>query len=105
MNETRQGWTLDGPNILSPEIVKVVEQTLLRRGSIIVEHRIMNGGGNPYKLVFDDLEDFMDHLKEHAKPGDHILVWCYDELCRNDNFITRGKMPDSEGRTPIGGAY
>ena len=105
MKEDIKGWTLDGPNILSPQILKEVEQTLLRRGSIIVEHRVMNGGGNPYKLVFDDLEDFSDHLKQHAQPGDNILVWCYDELCRDDNLITRGKMPDSTGRTPVGGSY
>jgi hypothetical protein len=96
---------MDGPNILSAEMIKVVEQALVRRGSIIVEHRIMNGGGNPYKLVFDDIEDFMDHLKKTAKPGDNVLVWCYDELCRDDNLVTRGKYPDADGRTPIGGSY
>ena len=105
MSETIQGWTLDGPNILSPEMIKVVEQALVRRGSIIVEHRIMNGGGNPYKLVFDDIEDLMDHLRKTAKPGDNVLVWCYDELCRDDNLVTRGKYPDADGLTPVGGSY
>jgi hypothetical protein len=105
MSDSRPDWSTEGPNILSPEILKAVEQTLARRGSVIVEHRVMCGGGNPYKLVFDDLDDFLGHLKANARPGDNILVWCYDELCRDDNLITRGKYPGEKGRTPLGGAY
>ena len=98
-------WTTDGPNILAPEIQHVIEQTLVSKGSIIVEHRILWGGGNPPKLVFDDLEDFTEYLKQKAKPGDNICVWSYHDLCRDDNLLTRGKFPDPAGRTPIGGAY
>ena len=101
----KEGWTAEGPNILSDDLLKEIEQTLAQHGSIIVEHRIMCGGGNPSKLVFDDLEDFTDYLKDKASPGDNILVWCYDELCRDDNMVTRGKYPDDNGMTPIGGSY
>jgi hypothetical protein len=105
MSDSRLQWTTDGPNILSSEILRTIEQTTVRRGSIIVEHRVMYGGGNPYKLVFDDLEDLLDYLKAKARPGDNILIWCYDELCRDDNMVTHGKYPDGSGRTPRGGAY
>jgi hypothetical protein len=56
-------------------------------------------------LIFDEYEDFLDHLKSGAKPGDHILIWEYSDLCRNDNNLADGKYPDDVGRTPRGGAY
>lgn len=97
----KHNWVKDGPNILSPEKLKAIE----RLCPIIVEHRVYCGGGNPYKLVFDDVEDFTEYLRVKAKPGDNIIVWSYYDLCRDDNISGHGKYPDVDGCVPTGGAY
>jgi hypothetical protein len=38
-------------------------------------------------------------------PNIHVWVWRFDSLCRNDNALTHGKVPDTDGRVPAGGAY
>jgi hypothetical protein len=98
----KHNWTKDGRSILSEKSLAAIR---LVRGSLIVEHQVYCGGGNPYRLVFDDFEDFMDYLSLKAKPGDNVLVWSYDDLCRDDNISAQGKYPDTDGCVPTGGAY
>jgi hypothetical protein len=62
--------------------------------------------------IIDDKKRAQDDRKKQnishrlrAKPGDHLLIWGFGDLCKNDNRLADGKYPDEAGRTPRGGAY
>ena len=97
-------WSMAGANILAPELLTSV-RNILEKQPIILEHRLYRASSAPLRLIFDEYEDFLDHLKSRAKPGDHLLVWGFGDLCKNDNRLVDGKYPDEAGRTPRGGAY
>jgi hypothetical protein len=104
VNNRDDAWTLDGPNILSSEQWRAIEQAF-EGSSLIVEHRFFYGGRAPQVTVFDDIEDLEEYLHANARPGDAICCWRYNDLCRDDNWVTYGKYPDEAGRIPRGGAY
>jgi len=97
-------WSETGANILGLELLAKV-QSVLERQPIIREHRLYRSSSAPLRLIFDAHEDFLAHLKSHANPGDHLLIWGYSDLCRNDNLLVDGKYPDDAGHTPRGGAF
>src|ERR1043165_8378181 len=101
---TADEWSDWGANILAPDMLDRIK-TILEEQPIVIEHRLYRGSSAPLRLVFDDYEHFVDHLKSRARPGDRILVWGYDDLCRDNNWLADGKYPDDRGRTPRGGAY
>ena len=96
-------WVQGGETITSQEklakIAEVVERTIL-----IVEHRHYRGASPPTRLFFEDQEEFLAYLKEHARPGDAFRAWPFD-LCTEANAIAVGKYPDKRGRVPLRGAY
>jgi hypothetical protein len=97
-------WSEWGYSILEPDLLTRI-RGILEGQPIIVEHRLYRGSSAPLRLVFDNYEDFMDHLKSRARPGDHVLVWGFSDLCRDDSILAAGKHPDAMGRTPRFGAY
>jgi hypothetical protein len=97
-------WTLSGPNILAPENLATLRERL-EKGPVIVEHWFYYAGRSPDRLVFDDYEDLEEYLKHRSAPGDSLWVWDYSSLCRDENYLVRGKRPDEEGRVPEKGAY
>ncbi|WP_298267956.1 hypothetical protein [uncultured Bradyrhizobium sp.] len=101
---TDDEWSEAGDNILAPELLAKVRD-ILEREPIILEHRLYRGSSAPLRLIFDDYEDFVRHLESRARPGDHLLVWGYSSLCRDDNIAMNAKYPDAAGRTPRAGAY
>lgn len=96
-------WVQDGEMITSPEklaeIAAVAERTIL-----IVEHRHYRGASAPTRLFFEDQEEFLAYLNDHARPGDAFRAWPFD-LCKEANAIATGKFPDELGRVPLKGAY
>ena len=96
-------WMQGGETITSPEnlakIAAVVKRTIL-----IVEHRHYHGSSSPTRLFFEDQEEFLAYLNEHARPGDAFRAWPF-ELCNEANAIATGKYPDELGRVPLKGAY
>lgn len=96
-------WVLSGEMITSSEklakIAAVVERTIL-----IVEHRHYRGARAPTRLFFEDQEDFLAYLNDHARPGDAFRAWPFD-LCTEANAIATGKFPDELDRVPLKGAY
>ena len=100
----RNDWSEAGANILAPELLIKIRD-ILEREPIILEHRLYAASSAPLRLVFDEYEDFLHHLKSRACPGDRILVWGYSSLCRDDNIVVDAKYPDEAGRTPRGGSY
>jgi len=96
-------WVLGGEIITSPEklskIAAVIERTVL-----IVEHRHYRGASAPTRLFFEEQEEFLAYLNDHARPGDAFRAWAFD-LCSEANAIATGKYPDEAGRVPLRGAY
>ena len=97
-------WSKAGVNILAPELLTKV-RNILEQEPIILEHRFYKGSSAPLRLIFDEYEDFLNHLESRARPGDRFLIWGYSKLCRDDNYLADGKYPDDLGQTPRGGAY
>jgi hypothetical protein len=99
------GWRGDLPKITDPLALETVRNCLETDGPIIVEHWLYYGGSAPERMIFDEFEKFMEYLDVHTRPGDAIQIWNYPDACRNDNVLTFGKYPDSDGLVPPGGAY
>jgi len=97
-------WSIAGPNILSTGQLLTV-RSALEQSFVIVEHRFYRGSRGPKVSVFDDYAELEAYLHDSVQPGDSIWCWRYDELCRDDNSLVHGKVPDAQGRTPRGGAY
>jgi hypothetical protein len=97
-------WLKAGSNILAPELLTKIRD-ILEQEPIILEHRLYRASSAPLRLIFDEYKDFLAHLESRARLGDHLLIWGYSSLCRNDNILVDAKYPDDAGRTPRGGAY
>ena len=97
-------WGTDAPSVLAPERLAAIKQAL-QGSAIIVEHRFYRGSCAPDSLVFDDYDDFEEYLRTKVSAGDSLWFWRYADLCRDDNCVTHGKYPDTDGRVPSGGAY
>jgi hypothetical protein len=77
---------------------------VLDESFVIVEHRFYRGSRAPEVKVFYDFEALEAYVLA-AKTGDRFCCWRYDELCRDDNMLADGKLPDADGNTPDDGAY
>ena len=98
-------WNLNGRKITSSENLEVIRKTLEDEGPIIVEHWFYRGSSAPDRFVFDEYDEFIAYLEEHAAAGDAIHVWSFAALCKDGNTIANGKCPDEEGLVPKRGAY
>ncbi len=103
-NKNKDIWSFEGNKIFSNQNIKIIKEAL-ELGVIIVEHRFYCGGSAPGHLIFEDFETFEKYLSDNCTPGDHIWVWSYENICKDDNVLVFGKWPDMEGRVPQGGAY
>ena len=92
------------PNILAPEQLATVRRAFVG-SSVIVEHRFLFGGRAPASIVFDDYEAFEEYLRAEVRPGDALWFWRYNDLCRDDNAVTRGNYPDAKGSILPGEVY
>ncbi len=97
-------WTPDGRKILSEESVSAINK-ILERGPIVVLHCYYRGASCPRVFGFDDFEEFEEHLKENAVPGDAFEIWSFNEVCTQEKVVAEGKLHDSDGCIPKGGAY
>jgi hypothetical protein len=100
----QDGWGYTARNIRSEERLSLIRGAL-EKSPIILEHWFYRMGRRPERKVFDDFEDFTDYLATHVQPGDALHVWRFDQVCRNDNALTSGKYPDTDGMVPERGAY
>jgi hypothetical protein len=96
------GWG-EGPNVLSDTMLETIERAL-DETPLIVEHRFYRGSRAPDRRIFDGFEDLKAYLVASTAPGDSIWLWRYDRMCRGDNALATGKIPDERGRVPRGGA-
>jgi hypothetical protein len=93
-----------GPSILASDTLAALRSALAQT-PLIVEHRHYRGASAPDRLIFEDADALEEHLRERTRPGDAIWVWRFDALCRDDNALAHGKVPDVDGSVPAHGAY
>ena len=65
-------WTSNGEKISAPEKLAAIKKVLEKDGPVLVEHRFLRGACSPHNAVFDDYEEFIAYLTEHARAGDKI---------------------------------
>lgn len=97
-------WTEEGSKILSEGNIEKI-QAILTKGPIVVLHWFYRGASCPRVYGFDDFEEFDEHLKERALPGDAFDIWSFSEVCTQEKIIAAGKLHDTDGCVPSGGAY
>ena len=89
-------WVQGGEMIKSPEklakIAAVIERTVL-----IVEHRHYRGASAPTRLFFEEQEEFLAYLNDHARPGDAFRAWSFD-LCTKTNAVATGTVKSTLSR-------
>ncbi len=93
-----------GPSMADGERLGLLGR-VLEESPVIVEHRFYFGSRAPHRFVVDAFEDLRAYLQDQTRPGDSLWFWRFDELCRDDNPMTRGKVPDERGLVPERGAY
>jgi hypothetical protein len=92
------------PIALGPDKVATI-RAALEKSALIVEHRHYRGGKSPDHLLFYDFESLEEYLRVQTRPGDSIWCWRLEDLLRDDNALTWGKIPDQAGEVPKRGAY
>ncbi len=98
-------WTQEGEKISSPEKLAAIKRTLEADGPVLLEHKFLRGGRAPHTLVFDDYDDLIAYLTNHARAGDKISVWRLWPFMRETPPLAHGKCPDHDGAVPKHGAY
>ena len=93
-----------GPNIMADDTLAAL-RAALGETAVLVEHRFYRGSSAPQRFVVDSFDPLLAYLREKTRPGDAIWLWRFDELCRDENPLTHGKIPDEEGLVPAGGPY
>ena len=98
-------WTCDGEKISAPEKLAAIKRVLEESGAVVVRHSFLRGGCAPQTEVFDDYEEFIEYLTEHAKAGDNISVWSPWPVMRDTPPLAYGKCPAEDGAVPKRGPY
>jgi hypothetical protein len=98
-------WTCDGEKISTPEKLAAIKAVLEKDGPILVQHKFLRGSRAPHEVVFDDYEDFILYLTEHARAGDKVSVWSLWPFMRDTPPLAYGKCPAEDGTVPKKGAY
>lgn len=86
---------------LLDELKLIIEE----RSDVVVEHRFYRAGRSAYKFVASDYAELEEYLKTRVRFGDSFYFWLFDDCCTESNAFHRARVPDAEGRVPIGGAY
>jgi hypothetical protein len=100
-----ESWTTDGPRLTDDGVLLRLRNTIDNESALIVEHRFYKGSRAPHRFVTDDFDALRSYLRQQGQPGDSFYMWRFEDCCTNDNVAERGKIPDSQGRVPIGGSY
>jgi|SRR5262245_12491413 len=101
MNE----WTIDEELTIEQTRLGELRRILEHESALIVEHRFFKGGRAPQRFVCDDPDALTEYVRVNTRPGDALYFWRFEECCTDSNTVAKGKIPDAEGRIPIGGAY
>jgi hypothetical protein len=86
--------SLEGEKITSPEKLAAIKLVLEKDGPVVLEHKFFRGARSPHVAVFDDYEELMDYLVEHARTGDKIRVWSLWPFMRDTAQLPR--VPEAD---------
>lgn len=98
-------WTCAGEKITAPEKLATIKRVLERDGPVVVSHKFLRGGCGSRTVVFEDYEELIEYLIEHARAGDHIGVWSLWPFLRDTPPLAQGKCPAEDGAVPKKGPY
>lgn len=106
MNSDQDEWILSSDDVITnQERLSRLRAIIENESAVIVEHRFYRGGRAPNRFVTDDFDDLREYLQTKTIPGDSIILWKFEDCCRNDNVVVAGKVPDASGRVPKFGSY
>jgi len=98
-------WTTEG-NSVKDEVFESVLDSIFDSGkSILLVHFYFCGSSAPDYFILDDYEDTVEYLNEHAKAGDRIEIYCFDDMLEAAKCLGAAKCPNEAGEVPEGGAY
>jgi hypothetical protein len=90
-----QEWSAQPLNLLSPEVVASVRESL-NEGIICGLHMFYAGGGGPEACAFSLLNSYLSAV-EASRPGDWYTLWSVPSLDRQGALLLRKQsMPASE---------
>lgn len=98
-------WTTEGERITSDENLARIREAADEVGGIVVRHWFYRGARGPDIRGFTNFEEFEEYLARNALPGDAFDVWSFNEVCRFEEALAKGKFPDTDGAVPLRGAY
>src|SRR5258706_14720948 len=96
-------WILDDTAIVMSRLLPRIKELIEDESDVIVEHRLYKAAHAPIRLVFGDFETFEKYVLEKARPGDALLVWKFEDCCKDDGAVVSGKIPNERGQVPRGG--
>jgi hypothetical protein len=97
-------WTTEGHRI-TDEMLAGIRKMIENESALVIEHRFYRGARAPHRFICDDYSALEAYLRNNAVPGDSFWFWSFEDCCRDDNSVASGKVPDTHGRVPKGGAY
>lgn len=98
-------WTTTGEIVTAASTLAHLRAIMDHESPIVVEHRFYRGAQAPHRFVCESGDELEEYIRGRARPGDSFYFWSFEACCREDNRVARGKVPDSDGRIPIGGVY
>lgn len=101
----QDNWVTNGPVLTAPEVLALLRRTIESESPLVVEHRHYQAARAPTRFMSDDYEELDRYLRTEVNAGDSFYVWNFDRCCTDSNTLAKGKIPDAEGRVPVGGAY
>jgi hypothetical protein len=97
-------WTNDG-DALHEDTLASLRAIIEDESDILVEHRFYRGSRSPLRFVCGDFDELKKYVTSKTSPGDSLYFWVLERCCTTANAFVHGKVPDSRGLTPKGGAY
>jgi len=99
------GWSHHGAVITETSELNKVRGALDAYKTLVIKHWHYRGSRSPDLVVVEDIDGFLDYLRENANAGDAIDVYDITGLLSEERRIASGKCPDQSGEVPLRGAY
>ena len=99
------GWSSHGAVITETSELDKVRSALGAYKTLVIKHWYYRGARSPDLVVVEDIDSFLDYLRENANAGDAIDVYDITGLLSEERCIASGKCPDQGGEIPQRGAY
>jgi len=99
------GWSSHGAAITETSELNKVRVALAEFRTLVIKHWHYRGSRSPDFVVVEDIDAFLDYLRENANAGDAIDVYDISDSLTEERQVAAGKCPDQNGEIPSRGAY